>query len=217
MLIFNEIKEMVLDKRQVPFNTHYLQQIMKVIWNALNDHSRTTVIRVDLRLPEYRDIGDSIIYSPDLRKGLMSRFIESLNAKIAAYRKRKARGEKRIHRNSLRYIWVREQADLLGKKHYHAVLFVSTECFNTLGIYDDNGTGLASLIQEAWLSALGMSDYSECRGLARFPEHPLYFLDVNRHDFREALDKLTLRISYLAKERTKIYSSEERSFGCSQA
>ncbi|MEW7947560.1 inovirus-type Gp2 protein, partial [Enterobacter hormaechei subsp. xiangfangensis] len=28
---------------------------------------------------------------------------------------------------------------------------------------------------------------------------------------------LMYRLSYLAKERTKVYSSEERSFGCSQS
>lgn len=207
---------MALDERQVPFNTHYLQQIMKVIWNALNDHSRTTVIRVDLRLPEYRDIGDSILSAPDLSQGLMSRFIESLKEKITTYLQRKAREGKRIHRSTLRYIRVREQSDLGGKKHYHIALLVNTYSFNSLGSYDDNGTGLASLIQKAWLSALRVRDYQEYRKLVHFIDNPLAFLELNKPDFMGKLDALTFRLSYMAKHRTKHYSSAERSFGCSQ-
>lgn len=180
MFIFNNINEVALGERKVPFNTHYLQQIMKVIWNALNDHSRTTVIRVDLRLPEYRDIGDSILSAPDLSQGLMSRFIESLKEKITTYLQRKAREGKRIHRSTLRYIWVREQPDLGGKKHYHIALLVNTDSFNSLGSYDDNGTGLASLIQKAWLSALRMRDYQEYRELVHFPDNPMSFLDLKK-------------------------------------
>lgn len=217
MILFDNLNQMALDQRHAPFNPAYLQRIAQVLSNTLNDHPRTTVIRVDPRLPEYRDMGDSIVCSPDLSQGLMSRFIESLNAKITAYLRRKAREDKRVHRCSLRYLWVREQPDLSGKKHYHTALLLSTDSFNALGSYDEKGTGLASLIQEAWLSALGMREWPEYRELVHFPDNPLYFLDLNRGGFRETLDDLTRRLSYMAKQRTKIYNSKERSFGCSQS
>ncbi|CQR23565.1 Protein of uncharacterised function (DUF3296) [Yersinia enterocolitica] len=61
-----------------------------------------------------------------------------------------------------------------------------------------------------------MSHRPEHWALARFPDNPLYYLDVNSAGYREVYDQLTFRLSYFAKERTKLYSREERSFGCSQ-
>lgn len=79
------------------------------------------------------------------------------------------------------------------------------------------GTGLASLIREAWLSALQLGPYPEYRTLVHIPDNPLYYLDANATDYRAVYDKLTFRLSYFAKERTKSYSRDERSFGCSQS
>lgn len=218
MFLFeNIIHPMVVDKSQERFNETYLKRIEGVLCNALQDHPRTTAIRVDLHLPEYRDVGDSIACHSDLSQGLLSRFIESLKAQIVAYLNQKVREGKRTHRCSVRYTWIMEQPELWGKKHYHMALFVNTDTFNDLGSYDEQGTGLASLIQNGWLSALGMRDWPECRTLVHFPLNPLTYLDLNSQDFRDKRDSLTFRLSYLAKQRTKHYSSTERSFGCSQS
>ncbi|XEH03966.1 inovirus Gp2 family protein [Edwardsiella tarda] len=215
MPLFSDINEIVCDQHHSPFNQHYLQRIGAVLSNALQDHPRTTVIRVDLHLPEYRDVGDSIVCAPDISQGVMSRFIESLKAQITAYQQRKAREGKRTHRSSIRYVWVREQS-ALGNKHYHVALFVNTDTFNNLGSYDDQGQGLASLIQKAWLSALKMRDWPEYRTLVHFPANPMYYLNRNHPTYRDTLDAVTFRLSYLAKVRSKCYSASERSFGCSQ-
>lgn len=216
MFLFDDTNPMKLNPRWKPFNAAYLQAISEVISNALNEHEQTTVIRVDLHLPEYLDVGDSITCRPNLEQGLLSRFIGSLKAQIAAYLKRKNREGKRTHRSVLRYVWVLEQPEPEGKPHYHVALFVNTDCFNSLGKYDETGTGLASLVQKAWLSALNMRDWPEYLTLVHFPENPLAFLDLNSVNFRDTLDPLTFRLSYMAKHRTKRYSSTERSFGCSQ-
>lgn len=92
MFLLDEIiHPMVVDQRHEPFNDKYLQRIEGVLCNALQDHPQTTVIRVDLHLPEAGDVGDSIVSDADLSPGLMSRFIDSLKAQIVAYRQRKAR------------------------------------------------------------------------------------------------------------------------------
>ncbi|MDI0637976.1 inovirus Gp2 family protein, partial [Escherichia coli] len=57
----------------------------------------------------------------------------------------------------------------------------------------------------------------EYRTLVHIPDNPLYYLDANATDYRAVYDKLTFRVSYFAKERTKLYSRDERSFGCSQS
>ena len=41
-----------IDLRQEPFNTTYLQRIIRVIDNATAEHARTMAVRVDLRLPD---------------------------------------------------------------------------------------------------------------------------------------------------------------------
>ncbi|HHH1419503.1 TPA: inovirus Gp2 family protein [Yersinia enterocolitica] len=196
-----------LDRRHAPFNTTYLQRILRVINNATVEHTRTMAVRVDLRLP------DDILIT---RQGLISRFIESLDAKIAARYRSKVKQGKRTYPCHLRDAWVREVGEINQKSHYHIVLFVNNDTFNGLGSYDEEGTGLASLIREAWLSALQLGYGPEYRTLARFPANPLYYLDVNSAGYREVYDQLTFRLSYFAKERTKSYCREERSFGCSQ-
>ncbi|HDV8212736.1 inovirus Gp2 family protein [Enterobacter sp. ECC-019] len=216
MFLFNDIHPMVLDPKHHPFNVAYLPRIAQVLCNALQEHSQTTVVRADLHLPEDGDVCDSILCNPDLSPGLMSRFIDSLKAQIAAYRHQKAREGKRCHRSSVRYVWVLEQPELGGKKHYHLALFVNTNTFNDLGSYDETGIGLASMIQKAWLSAMDKRGWSEYLTLVHFADNPLAYLDLNKPDFRKKLDALTFRLSYMAKHRTKRYSSTERSFGCSQ-
>jgi hypothetical protein len=197
-----------LDRRHAPFNTTYLQRILRVREKATAEHTRTMAVRVDLRLP------DEILIN---RQGLMSRFIESLDAKIAARYRSKLKQGKRTYPCHLRYAWVREMGEINQKSHYHMVLFVNNDTFNGLGSYGEDGAGLASLIREAWLSALQLSHHSEYWTLARFPDNPLYYLDVNSAGYKEIYDQLTFRLSYFAKERTKDYSREERSFGCSQS
>lgn len=218
MFLFDDITHpMVVDQSQKPFNEAYLQRIEGVLCNALQDHPQTTVIRVDLHLPEDGDVGDSIASDADLSQGLMSRFIESLKAQIVAYRQRKAREGIRTHRCSVRYVWVMEQPELGGKKHYHMALFVNTDTFNALGSYGAQGKGLASLVQNAWLSAMKKRDWPEYLTLVHFVDNPLAFLELNKPEFMDKLDALTFRLSYMAKHRTKRYCSAERSFGCSQS
>lgn len=197
-----------LDQRHAPFNTRYLQRILRVITQATLQHPRTMAVRVDLRLPDNHF---------NIRTGLLSRFIESLDAKIEARYRKKIKQGIRSYPCHLRYAWVREVGEVNEKSHYHLVLFVNKDTFNGLGGYGEEGTGLASLIREAWLSALQLSHRLEHWTLARFPDNPLYYLDVHSAGYKEVYDQLTFRLSYFAKERTKDYSREERSFGCSQS
>ncbi|HAY5651052.1 TPA: inovirus Gp2 family protein [Escherichia coli] len=202
------LNDIYLDQRHAPFNTTYLQRMLGVIDNAIAQHPRTMAVRVDLRLPDDNCNRNS---------GLISRFIESLNAKIDARYRNKIKNGIRSYPCQLRYAWVREVGEINEKSHYHMVLFVNKDTFNGLGSYGEGGTGLASLIREAWLSALQLGPYPEYRTLVHIPDNSLYYLDANATDYRAVYDKLTFRLSYFAKERTKSYSRDERSFGCSQS
>ncbi|ELW9025237.1 inovirus Gp2 family protein [Yersinia enterocolitica] len=197
-----------IDQRHAPFNITYLQQMLRVVGNATAQYPRTMAVRVDLRLPDDHFNNQA---------GIISRFIESLNAKIEARYRKKIKQGIRSYRCQIRYAWVREVGEINERSHYHMVLFVNKDTFNGLGRYGSDGIGLANLISEAWLSALQLSPYPEYRTLVHIPDNPLYYLDVNAPDYQAVYDKLTFRLSYFAKERTKSYSRDERSFGCSQS
>ena len=96
------------------------------------------------------------------------------------------------------------------------VLFVYKGIFNELGSYREEGTGLASLVRKAWLSALQLSPYPEYCTQVRILDNTVYYLGANATDCRAVYDKLTFRLSYFAKEHTESYIRGERSFVCSQ-
>lgn len=97
-----------LNMNHAPFNTHYLHRLSNVIHNAVREHPRTTAIRVDLHVPNYKDTGDSISCIIDMNKGLMSRFIEALDARIQIFLKNKSKNGMRVYPCHLRYAWVKE-------------------------------------------------------------------------------------------------------------
>lgn len=203
-----------LDLRQAPFNQHYLQRLSDVLQLAQDEYPRTLAIRIDLRLSPEWIAEDSVCCNPNTSGDLLSRFISSLRAKIAHYRHRLKRSGKRAHPCRLRYFWVRE-IDTAVYPHYHVVLFLNKDLFRGLG-RADNPQSLWRMIQSAWTSALDLRDYDEYRSLVEFPDNPVYVLDTNANDYSEHYKRLVFRLSYLAKERTKAYSSRERSMGCSQ-
>lgn len=205
----------VIDLRHTPFNQIYLSKLANVTHLTLDRHRRTMAVILILRLPEYRDIGDTLQCLPNVEQGLMSRFIDSLKAKIQALKTRKEKQGLRVHPCNLHYAWVRE-IGLDGKPHFHAVLFVNNDTFANLGHFTREGDNLGSLIQEAWCSALTLQSESGYRTLVHFPQNPLYYLNINAEDFMKVYNSLMFRLSYFAKERSKTYSRAERSFGCSQ-
>lgn len=67
---------------------NYLERILDVLNNAINEHPRTFVIRCELNFP-------SDDYEPDT--AVISRFTDSLKAQMKAHANRKRREGKRVH------------------------------------------------------------------------------------------------------------------------
>ncbi|ECE0384369.1 inovirus Gp2 family protein [Salmonella enterica subsp. enterica] len=197
-----------------PYNEHYLKRLEHVLLSALDEHPRTLAIRFDLHLSPAWNITDTVCCYPNLSGTLLSRFIDSLKAKIQHYRSRLLKAGRRAHRCRLRYFWVRE-INTSVYPHYYVVLFLNKDLFRGLGD-SDNPKSLWRMIQAAWLSALRLREYDEYRSLVEFPENATYVLDTSSNDHSAQLRQLAFRLSYLAKEHTKVYSSHERSMGCSQ-
>ncbi|EGU0782621.1 inovirus Gp2 family protein [Escherichia coli] len=184
------------------YNPFWQQRIRETVLHALAVHPRLTALRVDLRLPDHPAETDAAV---------ISRFINALKARIAAYQKRKCREGKRVHPSTLHYVWAREFGERKGKKHYHLILQVNRDTWCRAGDYLGPGS-LAGMIKLAWCSALGVD--AGCHAtLATFPESPAVWLTRNDD---AGFQKLLERADYLAKVHTKARGTGERNFGCSR-
>ncbi|HDO1331738.1 TPA: inovirus Gp2 family protein [Aeromonas veronii] len=195
-------------------NRSYYEGIMSTIRSASTEHPRTLVLRVDLHDPVIIEQGDMITCFHNHHPGTMNRFINSLNAKLAAYQQRTAQSGKRVYPNTLRYAWVREFSKT-GKRHFHALLLFNKDAFFHLGDYDLENSTLRTMITTAWCSALG--DPPELgRDWVQYPDDGRYTLhkrDVDRDIYPEDLID---RIHYMTKVRSKSTHDGCRNFGCSR-
>ena len=190
------------------YNESYRSKIVKTLDNAMQSHKRTTSLRVDLRLPDGQmDAG--------FQSSLMTRFFESLKAKIDCDLRHKEGEWCRGLSCSLKYVWVREFGPISGKKHFHVLLFVNKDVYHALGDFSKTSGNLSAMIRQAWCSALGLP-FPRHQQLAHFPAQGLVYLDSNHADFVQQRQQVLERADYLAKEATKLYGDGERSFGCSR-
>ncbi|MFQ2508867.1 inovirus Gp2 family protein [Aeromonas caviae] len=193
-------------------NADYLQRCQDTIDLALSRYPRLMAFRIDLHFPSDELAADT---------KAISRFIDSFKAKLNAHYKRKKKEAegKRVHDTSLHYIWVREVGVKSERAHYHLVLMLNKDAFCSLGNYQENVEGnkrptLSVMLRQAWCSALKLDVQQKHAALVHFPEKPWYWLRADERDSATYRGFLT-RVSYLAKDRTKVYSKEARSFGCS--
>ena len=194
-------------------NASSLQRCQDTIDLALATHPRLMAVRIDLHFPNNELAADT---------KAITRFIDSLKAKLKANRQRKKKEDpdKRVHDTSLFYIWVREVGEQSERAHYHLVLMLNKDAFCSVGDFKANPAdkherpSLFVMACQAWCSALKLEAVKNNASLVHFPQNPWYWLKLderNSTDYKGFLE----RVSYLAKDRTKIYSKAARSFGCS--
>lgn len=188
------------------YNAKYQQAFSNVINDAVREFPRTLALRVDLRFPSYYQYGDS--------NKEITRFIESLKAKIDVASINKNHDWDRNWHNRLRYIWVREIGELNHHKHYHALLLLNKDFNWNAGDFKST-TSLAGLIQQAWRSALGI-ELAQYEGLVHFTKNGLHVLNINKEDYSQRLVSLLHCMDYLAKDHTKSYHDGYRSIGMSR-
>ncbi|ELN3353895.1 inovirus-type Gp2 protein, partial [Escherichia coli] len=79
-------------------NAYWLSRFDSLLDSALAQHRAVSLIRVDLRFPEYMPV---TIMVPDPDSAVISRFFASLKAKIQAYQRKKRCANQRVHATSL--------------------------------------------------------------------------------------------------------------------
>lgn len=160
-------------------NDYWLSRFESILNSALVQHRAVSLIRVDLRFPEHMPV---TIMDPDPDSAVISRFFESLKAKIQAYQRKKRRTNKRVRATTLHYFWCREFGKEKGRKHYHVILLLNKDTWCSPGDFTVPSS-LATLIQLAWCSALHLEPW-QGNGLVHFPGGRL---SVNRHHLMLAL------------------------------
>lgn len=188
------------------YNSQYQQTFYDFIQDAVSDFPRTLALRVDLRFPQG--------YRYGLSNKEVTRFIESLKAKIKVDCQKKNRRWRRNWVNRLRYAWVREVGERNRRKHYYVLLLLNKDFYYGAGKFDLNDI-LAALIQQAWCSALNV-DREQYSALVNLTKNGMYYLNGNSSDYMQQVTDLLNRMDYLAKDHTKCYDDGYRSIGTSR-
>lgn len=207
---------------------NYLCGIHSTLTQAITDCTRSYVLRFDLHFPKSGQARTD--------QKAISRFIDSLRARLEADLARKARGGKRVYPCRLRYVWVREQKDS-PFCHYHVAIMLNRDAYFTLGKitkapdqtnacidHEDSvdfientqaRENMFTRISAAWASALGIG-LEKVKGLVHIPDNPDYHLNRNAADFEQQFKAVFYRLSYLAKAITKCYGNHVMHFGSSR-
>ncbi|HEJ0337316.1 TPA: inovirus Gp2 family protein [Klebsiella aerogenes] len=187
-------------------NADYQQAFYDVIRNAVDEFPRTLALRVDLRFPRHYQYGDS--------NKEVTRFIESLKAKLLVDCQRKNKRWGRNWDNRLRYVWVREVGERNRRKHYHVLLLLNKDFYRGAGSYNADDS-LYALIQQAWYSALGLGT-EQYSGLANMTKSGCFYLNRKLPNYMQQVTDLLKRMEYMAKDHTKNYDDGYRSIGMSR-
>ncbi|MFP2408646.1 inovirus Gp2 family protein [Enterobacter ludwigii] len=188
-----------------------MQRLEALTAFVMNEHASVLAFGLDLSLPQHNQ-------HKGYESAVITRFIASLKAQIAAYLKRRSREGKRIYPCPVYYAWAREFGALNGNKHYHLVLLVNREVFSCmmlkLGV-KGNGRGLLlTMAAKAWSHALKLKGKAK----EKVSYHLAGVFELNRREGTHSSDYegYLKRICYLAKKRSKENDDGERNFGCSQ-
>ncbi|MEZ8025469.1 inovirus Gp2 family protein [Vibrio sp. 1F255] len=210
---FNDVK---ISDRPYEFVESYLNSIYDLILDSLNDFSRVTAFRFDLRFPKDYKVESDVNY--------MRLFWSSVKSKIEAEIKRRNNS---VSREKPRYAWCKEIKNAKNH-HYHLLLLVNKNNFRSIGDYTRkkpfNGgcKHIYQMLVEAWSSALKI-DIKDAHNLVFIPDNCTYHIhrgksesDLNNALCNEGFNELFRRVSYLAKLKSKKYGDGQRSFGSSR-
>ena len=184
----------------------YLTTLHKVIHQALSAYRRICAIRFDLHFPSNMYAGSDAINNE-----VMSRFIESIKAKIRHDRSRAKLRNPYAHDTDVRYVWTREQG-LDGRVHFHVALLLNREAYFGLGQFNSDLPNMFHRIKQAWASAIKVP-LEHSSGVVHIPDNAVYHFSREAHEDTAAFFH---RASYLCKVNTKQFGDGHHGFGASR-
>ena len=196
-------RSLPLNPAHAPYIAEYLEQLYQTIQYALRDYAKVLAFRLDLHLPP------GIIKSEG---ELISRFIESFDAKVQHNRKKARQQNSSANLTKVRQVWAKENANAC-RSHFHLVILLNYSAFSTLGYFELGRDNLFNKLVEAWSSALQVC-IEDAAGLVHIPVNPVYCLE---RDSPSSSAAFFTRASYLCKAETKQYGDGGHAFGCSRS
>ncbi len=215
-----------------PLIEGYLSNLYTTIHLALDSYRRVLAIRFDLRFPAHWSLEEIALMEGGSRS-VISRFWETVKAKIKHDRSQAAKYLERSHDTSVRYVWIREVGEE-GRPHYHCLMLLNRDAYFSLGHDYSESMNMLVRLQEAWCDRLQLP-WREYRALVHIPDNPVYALESPKKSsegsFDPSSDKssdkvpsepskelkdLFFRVSYLCKAKTKQYGDGKNSFRCSR-
>ena len=177
----------------------YLAKLHQTIELALQQHSKVFAVRINLNFP----VGTP----PEVVKGAIKRFNESLKYQLAAISKIPTLSGRLPHKPSYRVVWARERvgSDL---PHYHCLILTNGNAIQSAGKYEMGSGSLYDCIVWAWNSALHLPNETSYVNFSRGGE---YLIQRGQR-----YDDLFEAGSYLCKVYSKEFSAYGDSFGCSR-
>ncbi|MBB4864034.1 hypothetical protein HNP46_002894 [Pseudomonas nitritireducens] len=193
-------------QEHAPLIREYLQILQRITERSLADHREVFAVRFDLQFPE-------VEFTPWhwMTNEVISRFVESLEERIQNARKKAAVDNKKAHKTTVRWMWVKEYGDDSSRAnpHYHCLLLLNRDAFNALGKFDLERDNLYSRLVSAWASALGVEDW-QAMGMVHIPTNACYSITT------EGYSGYFYRMSYLCKARSKVYGNGQHACGYSR-
>ena len=211
----DDLVEIASRKYRSPIDLNILNQLLNMVYGTLEQNNRILGIRTDLRFAQSHVPGEPdlpLCFQRDDAQAI-TRTFESLKSQLRADHNRSRRpGDPTLPS----YGWCRER-DTSVHPHYHLVLLFNADVYGYLGNYQDpDADNMATRIQKAWCSALGL-DYPDYAALTEFPPNTVYrFSRFDALDRNPVYWNFLVRLAYLAKTRTKDVHSGYRNFGTSQ-
>ena len=211
----DDLVEIASRKYRSPIDLNILNPLLNMVYGTLEQNNRILGIRTDLRFAQSHVPGEPdlpLCFQRDDAQEI-TRSFESLKSQLRADHNRSRRpGDPTLPS----YGWCRER-DTSVHPHYHLVLLFNADVYGYLGNYQDpDADNMATRIQKAWCSALGL-DYPDYAALTEFPPNTVYrFSRFDALDRNPVYWNFLVRLAYLAKTRTKDVHSGYRNFGTSQ-
>lgn len=201
----SEFNDLPVMYQHAPLIREYLQALQRITDRSLANHREVFAVRFDLRFPD--------VETPWhwMTNEVISRFVEYLEDRIQAARKKAAISNVKAHKTTVRWFWVREYGEESGfvKPHYHCLLLLNRDAFNALGKFDLERDNLYSRLVSAWASALGVEDW-QAMGMVHIPANACYSIT------RDGYSTYFYRMSYLCKARSKVYGDGQHACGYSR-
>ncbi|HAV1357154.1 TPA: inovirus Gp2 family protein [Vibrio parahaemolyticus] len=185
----------------------YLEEIDRVLTEALNQYPRIFAVHINLNLPS--DFGGDYLT-------VFAHFFRILESETNELCKDKYTG--RTYQNPqtvIRYIWT-EASVSTSDHHHHLILLFDRDLFQNLGTGREGwGRFLYKKVRKTWDRVVEAYYSQPCSGLAYSPTNEGFELFSDTESFPLQLNEFFYRISRLAKPVPKSDDNRNKSFGCS--